>query len=195
MKYVVVMNGCAGDLAAQARDLNDVVGRPGFPGQDGTTVLLHAGEAPLPLVPTPSAIRVRVSRYQPEQVLDILEELAPRLEAGLYLFGDDLAEQCAHQLDLARQRIGGATGADGLRLRLALVLHFVQLARQFFWRPIGQLAFPELHRDVARAAGDAGAVQRAEVRRELEPNSPIHGERLADFGDLPDAGRRTSRLR
>ena len=112
MKYVVVMNGCAGDLATQARDLDDVVRRPGFPGQDGTTILLHAGEAPLPRVPTPSAVLVRVARYQPEQVLDILEELAPRLEAGLYLFGDDragreLAVRLGHRL--------GGTSLAGVR--------------------------------------------------------------------------------
>jgi len=89
-----------------------VVRRPGFPGQDGTTILLHAGEAPLPRVPTPSAVLVRVARYQPEQVLDILEELAPRLEAGLYLFGDDLAgRELAVRLG---HRLGG-TSLAGVR--------------------------------------------------------------------------------
>jgi len=115
MKHVVVMNGCAGDLAAQARDLGDLLGRTGLRRQDGTTVLLHAGEPPLPRmpqVPTASAVRVRVSRYQPEQVLDILEELAPRLGAGLYLFVDDLA---GRELAVRLGRRLGGTSLTGVR--------------------------------------------------------------------------------
>jgi electron transfer flavoprotein alpha subunit len=103
------MNGCAGDLSTQAREMRCLMSQPGFPGVDGTTILLHGGnpDALLPLVATPSAVLVRIARYQPEQVLEILEELAPRLGAGLYLFGDDLAGR-ELAVRLAR-RLGGTS--------------------------------------------------------------------------------------
>ena len=118
MKYTVVMNGCAGSPAPQAQELNGFLRRPGFPGTAGTTLLFHdgGGAALLPLVATGAVILVQVTRYQPEQVLDILEELAPQLAAELYLFFDDpsgreLSVRLGH-------RLGGAalTGVRGLGL-------------------------------------------------------------------------------
>jgi electron transfer flavoprotein alpha subunit len=112
MKYVVVMNACSGDLAVRSSEMKDLLRQPGCLERDGTTLLLHTGEAPSRMVPTPSAVLVRVSRYQPEQALDILEELAPQLGAGLYLFSDDVAgRELAVRLG---HRLGG-TSLAGVR--------------------------------------------------------------------------------
>jgi electron transfer flavoprotein alpha subunit len=113
MKYTVVMNGCTGSPCAQALELNGFLRQPAFRGGAGTTVLFHDGAfaALLPLVATEAVILVQVTRYQPEQVLDILEELAPRL-ADLYLFFDDpsgreLSVRLGHRL--------GGTALTGVR--------------------------------------------------------------------------------
>ena len=114
MNQAVVINGCAGSPDAMARAMAEP------PGRDGTTILLYADDAAraalLPLVATPAVVLARVARYQPEQVLAILEELVPRLEAGLWLFGDDpsgreLAVRLAH-------RLGGSSlaGVRGFRV-------------------------------------------------------------------------------
>ena len=94
MKYTVVMNGCAGNQTAKAREMNGFLHGSAFPGSSGTTILLYADDTRkadlLALVATPEVILVRVARYQPEQVLDLLEELAPP-GSDLFLFFDDPA--------------------------------------------------------------------------------------------------------
>jgi electron transfer flavoprotein alpha subunit len=95
MNFVVVLQACTPGPITKARELNGFLHGPGFPAGNGTTVLFHDGVLSRPellaLAPTPAAILVQVTRHQPEQVLGLLEELAPRLDAELYLFPDDLA--------------------------------------------------------------------------------------------------------
>ena len=119
MNYAVVLPACTSGQIARLRELNGFLHGPGFPEGTGTTVLFH-GDALhradlLALAPTPEVILVRVTRYQPEQALALLEELAPRLDADLFLFADDLAgRELAVRLAC---RLGGTslTGARALQ--------------------------------------------------------------------------------
>jgi electron transfer flavoprotein alpha subunit len=120
MNIAVVLNAWAADPAAQARELNGFLHGPEFPEGTGTTVLFHGDALSqaelLALAPTRSVILVRVTRYQPEQALAILKELAPALDASCYLFPDDPAgRELAVRLAC---RLGGTslTGVRSLRL-------------------------------------------------------------------------------
>jgi electron transfer flavoprotein alpha subunit len=95
MKVVLVINACAPGPHPQAAELHGWLrGAAAWTGE-AATLLLHSGDEGqaglLDQVPTPAVIPVRLARYQPEQVLGILESLAQRLRPDLFLFCDDCA--------------------------------------------------------------------------------------------------------
>jgi electron transfer flavoprotein alpha subunit len=131
MKYALVLNGCAGGPSPQLREMQGFLAQSGFRGAEGCTVLFHSSDeqkrALLPLVPTSGVILVRVARYQPEQALASLEQLASQIQAELYLFLDDLA---GRELPVRLAcRLGGTSligaasavpGPDGVRCTKAI---------------------------------------------------------------------------
>jgi len=96
MIFKVILNGCATNVVAQAEELNGFIAKHLSGGEDrGGTILFYSRKEQrdelLHLVPTESAKLVRVTRYQPETILEALHRVEEGSEAELYLFSSGFA--------------------------------------------------------------------------------------------------------
>ncbi|MGM0432040.1 MAG: electron transfer flavoprotein subunit alpha/FixB family protein [Spirochaetota bacterium] len=104
--YAAVINGCSADRSHQAEELRNFVAAD-LDAWEGITVVLHNLDHDDQLLAecavTKQVLLVRVSRYQPEEVLTVLEKLSGQLSASLYLFpgnhaGNELSVRLSHRL-------------------------------------------------------------------------------------------------
>lgn len=97
MRFAIVLNGCSCSLSDQIEQISEflrahLVG--GGPAAQGHAIIFHCGETELEeeinLVPTDYVTLIKISRYQPETILDILmEHLSGGVE--LLIFPGDFA--------------------------------------------------------------------------------------------------------
>ena len=108
MIFKGILNGCAKNAVAQAEELNGFITEY-LSSEDatGSTILFYSRNekrnALLRLVPTPSVELVRITRYQPDNILDALETVEQRAVADLYLFpsgfaGSEIAVRLAFRM-------------------------------------------------------------------------------------------------
>ena len=108
MIFKGILNGCATNIASQAEEMNGFIGKH-LRSVDtmGSTILFYSREeqkdALLGLAPTASVQLVRLACYQPENVLEALENLEKEEKAHLYVFpsgfeGSEIAVRLAFRL-------------------------------------------------------------------------------------------------
>jgi len=91
-----ILNGCATNIATQSEELNGFISKH-LSSCDtiGSTILIYSEkeqkDALLGLVPTESVELVRVTCYQPENILEALKTVEHREQAHLYLFPSGFA--------------------------------------------------------------------------------------------------------
>jgi electron transfer flavoprotein alpha subunit len=91
-----ILNGCSTNIATQAEELNGFISE-NLHSEDtiGSTILIYSEkeqkDALLRLAPTESVEFVRITRYQPENILEALKTVERREQAHLYLFPSGLA--------------------------------------------------------------------------------------------------------
>jgi len=94
--YKGILNGCSKNIAAQAKELNNFIS-DNLHSEDtvGSTILFYSEkeqrDALLRLVPTESVMLVRITRYQPENILKALTTMERGERTHLYLFPRSLA--------------------------------------------------------------------------------------------------------
>jgi len=91
-----ILNGCSTNIAMQAEELNGFISENLHSGDTvGSTLLIYSEKEQkdvlLGLVPTESVELVRVTRYQPENILEALRTVEHREQAHLYLFPSGFA--------------------------------------------------------------------------------------------------------
>jgi electron transfer flavoprotein alpha subunit len=109
MIFKAILNGCVTNVVAQAEELNGFIAEHLNAGDDrGGTILFYSRKKEmnelLRLVPTESAKLVRVTRYQPETILEALHRVEKGSEAQLYLFpsgfaGSEIAVRLAFRMN------------------------------------------------------------------------------------------------
>lgn len=109
MIFKAVLNGCASNIAAQAEELNGFIDEHlGSADNTGSTILFYSPKEQknelVGLVPTESATLVKITRYQPENILEALETIEHRGDTHLYLFpsgfaGSELAVRWAFRMN------------------------------------------------------------------------------------------------
>ncbi len=108
MIFKGILNGCSKDIASQAGELNGFICEH-LRSKDtiGSTILFYSRQEQrdtlLGLVPTESVALVRITRYQPENILAALETLEKEETTDLYLFpsgiaGSEIAVRLAFRL-------------------------------------------------------------------------------------------------
>jgi electron transfer flavoprotein alpha subunit len=91
-----ILNGCSTNIARQAEELNGFISKH-LSSEDsiGSTILIYSEkeqkDALLGLVPTESVELVRITCYQPENILEALKTIEHREPAHLYLFPSGFA--------------------------------------------------------------------------------------------------------
>ena len=96
MKFKGMLNGCASAILAQAEELNGFIREHLSCGNHvGSTILFYSKKeernALLDLVPTESVELVRVTRYQPENILEALQTVEKAEKTHLYVFPSGFA--------------------------------------------------------------------------------------------------------
>jgi len=103
-----ILNGCSTNIAMQAEELNGFISEH-LNSWDtiGSTILFYSEkeqkDALLRLAPTKSVELVRITRYQPENILEALKTIEQREQTHLYLFpsgfaGSEIAVRLAYRL-------------------------------------------------------------------------------------------------
>jgi electron transfer flavoprotein alpha subunit len=106
--FKAILNGCSTNIAAQAEELNGFIGEQlCSEGTMGSTILFYSEKEKkdtlLRLVSTPSVVLVRVTRYQPETILEALKRIEHGNRPPLYLFpsgfaGSEMAVRLAFRM-------------------------------------------------------------------------------------------------
>ena len=95
MKYTVILNGCVSSFISQAEEMNGFLSSNLSEDIEGNTIIFYnEDDRKAQLIensPTPSLKLIKVSRYQPENVLEILKQLELDRDIDLYLFPSDFA--------------------------------------------------------------------------------------------------------
>ncbi len=109
MSFRAILNGCATNIKVQAEELNGFIAEHLNAGKGrGETILFYSRKEErndlLRLVPTESVKLVRVTRYQPETILEALHRVENGSEAQLYLFpsgfaGSEIAVRFAFRMN------------------------------------------------------------------------------------------------
>ena len=108
MIFKGILNGCSTNIASQAEELNGFISE-NLRSEDkvGSTILFYSKKRQrdvlLRLVPTESVALVRITRYQPENILKALTTMEQDKKAQLYLFpsgsaGSEIAVRLACRL-------------------------------------------------------------------------------------------------
>ncbi len=108
MIYKGILNGCSTDIATQAGELNNFIS-DNLHSEDtvGSTILFYSEkeqrDALIRLVPTESVKLVRITRYQPENILKALTTMEQGEMTHLYLFpsgfaGSEMAVRLAFRM-------------------------------------------------------------------------------------------------
>ncbi len=108
MIFKGILNGCSTNIASQAEELNGFISESLRSGDNvGSTILFYSKKEQrdvlLRLVPTESVKLVRITRYQPENILKALTTMEQDEKAQLYLFpsgfaGSEIAVRLACRL-------------------------------------------------------------------------------------------------
>lgn len=111
MKYTAVLNGCAPTFSSQAKEIGQFISAYLQGSPKGNSIIFYcAEEKKAELIansPTPSLTLVKVDRYQPEQILKIIQQLEVNKNTELYLFpGDFAGSECPVRL---AYRLGGSS--------------------------------------------------------------------------------------
>lgn len=95
MKYTAILNGCSDSFISQAEEMNGFLSGNMAKSIEGNTIILYCDDdRKTELIansPTVCLKLVKVARYQPENVLEILKQLELNSGADLYLFPGDFA--------------------------------------------------------------------------------------------------------
>ena len=96
MIFKGILNGCSSNIVAQAEELNGFIREHLSSGDNvGSTIVFYSKKeeknALLGLVPTESVELVRVARYQPENILEVLQTVENAEKTHLYLFPSGFA--------------------------------------------------------------------------------------------------------
>jgi len=103
-----ILNGCSTNIASQAEELNAFIGQHlRSVDTTGSTIIFYSREdqknALLGLTPTASVQLVRITRYQPENILEAIKTLEKEDRTELYVFpsgfeGSEIAVRLAFRL-------------------------------------------------------------------------------------------------
>ena len=95
MRYTVILNGCTSNFISQAEEINGFLSDHETASIKGNTIIFYCEdekkEALITNAPTACLQLVKVSRYQPENILEILKQHALTQDTDLYLFPSDFA--------------------------------------------------------------------------------------------------------
>lgn len=95
MKYTAILNGCSNNFISQAEEINGFLSSNVAEALEGNTVILYSEddkkEELIANSPTAYLKLIKVERYQPENVLEILKQLGLNNDTDLYLFPSDFA--------------------------------------------------------------------------------------------------------
>lgn len=93
MKYTAVLNGCSGNFISQAEEIHGFLEGNVHRTMEGNTIIFYDDDnRKSELIgnsPTPNIKLIKVSRYQPENILAILKQLELNEDVDLYLFPSD----------------------------------------------------------------------------------------------------------
>lgn len=95
MKYTLVLNGCSRTFLSQAEEMQGFIAANLKEPAAGNSIIFYCAEEQKPELiahsPTPSLQLIKVERYQPETILQILQQLERGKNTVLYLFPSDFA--------------------------------------------------------------------------------------------------------
>lgn len=95
MKYAIILNGCSSNFISQAEEINGFLSSNLKEDIEGNTIIFYSEDSKkaelISNAPTLCVKLIKVSRYQPENILKILKELELDEDRGLYLFPSDFA--------------------------------------------------------------------------------------------------------
>ncbi len=95
MKYTVILNGCSSSFISQAEEISSFLWDNIGKSMEGDTVIFYSEdekrEELIENSPTAFVRLIKITRYQPENVLAILKDLEFNREVDLYLFPRDFA--------------------------------------------------------------------------------------------------------
>lgn len=94
MNYYVILNGCSRDYYTQAEEMKCFIHDNICLEAEGKSVIFYNRENKKDVIdnsPTKDVCLIKIERYQPESILEILSQLTSQDEADLYLFGSNFA--------------------------------------------------------------------------------------------------------
>lgn len=95
MKYTVILNGCSDNFIAQTEEINGFLSENIHMDMEGRSVIFYSDDSRKQELaansPTICTLMVKVEKYHPETILDILNKLEAQKNADLYLFSSDYA--------------------------------------------------------------------------------------------------------
>ncbi len=93
MKFTVILNGCSDNFILQAEEINGFLSSNALNLSRGHTIIFYCEEnSKIELManaPTASVELIKVKRYQPENILEILKQRTINQQMDLYLFASD----------------------------------------------------------------------------------------------------------
>jgi electron transfer flavoprotein alpha subunit len=107
MRYTVVLNGCSRNFLSQAEELNGFLADNALNSLKVNTIIFYVDDekksALIAHAPSSCIRLVKVARYQPEPILEILKQLENNEGTGVYLFpsdftGSELAVRLAYRM-------------------------------------------------------------------------------------------------
>ncbi|WP_213951365.1 electron transfer flavoprotein subunit alpha/FixB family protein [Tepidanaerobacter syntrophicus] len=94
MNYYVILNGCSSDYYIQAEEMKDFIHDNIDAEAEGKSIIFYNEENKKEAIdnsPTKDICLIKIERYQPENILEILCQLTSQEEADLFLFGSNFA--------------------------------------------------------------------------------------------------------
>lgn len=93
MRYTAVLNGCSDNFITQAQEINGFLSCNPAGNMEGSSIIFYCDtnrkDELVKHSPTSRTVMVKVSRYQPENILDILKTMELNKSSDMYIFSGD----------------------------------------------------------------------------------------------------------